>query len=204
MSPRRPSHQATRQQSKRRQARRANPPDAVAAQHDLPRTVRHHQFHHVPLALVVVGERRRREHGGVQERDEKPHPVRERLKHDNDNCVKPELLSQDVKILQHQRFHACFAPFTVNSITSSSIGRSKVSVGGAAEQPSMLAIALAERLLDGNGAARVHGGGFGGTIQAFVPLDDVESFSAGMDAVFGKGACGVYGVDHKGARAQWL
>ena len=97
-----------------------------------------------------------------------------------------------------------FLSLTRASGISSATLLQNVSVGGAAEQPSMLAIALAERLLDGNGAARVHGGGFGGTIQAFVPLDDVESFSAGMDAVFGKGACGVYGVDHKGARAQWL
>ena len=39
------------------------------------------------------------------------------------------------------------------------------------EQPSMYALALAEHVLDGRGAVRIHGGGFGGTIQAFVPLD---------------------------------
>ncbi len=97
-----------------------------------------------------------------------------------------------------------FVGLTRFSGISSAMLLQNVSVGGASEQPSMLAIALAEGLLQGRGAARVHGGGFGGTIQTFVPLDEVESFSAGMDAVFGKGACGVYGVDHEGARAQWL
>ena len=97
-----------------------------------------------------------------------------------------------------------FLELTRSSGISSAMLLQNVSVGGTAEQPSMVAIALAERLLENRGAARVHGGGFGGTIQAFVPIDDVESFSAGMDAVFGKGACGVYGVDHEGARAQWL
>lgn len=52
-----------------------------------------------------------------------------------------------------------------------------------------LALALAQRLLDGHGACRVHGGGFAGTIQAFVPLTRLSDFSAGMEAVFGKGCC---------------
>ena len=97
-----------------------------------------------------------------------------------------------------------FLELTRLSGASSAMYLQNVSVGGASDQPSMLAIALAEELLDGRGAVRVHGGGFGGTIQAFVPLDAVDAFSAGMDAVFGEGACGVYNVDHEGARFAWL
>lgn len=97
-----------------------------------------------------------------------------------------------------------FLALTRLSGASSAMFLQNVSVGGAADQPSMLAIALAEELLAGCGAVRVHGGGFGGTIQAFVPQDLVAEFSAGMDAVFGAGACGVYGVDHEGARFSWL
>lgn len=97
-----------------------------------------------------------------------------------------------------------FLELTRLSGASSAMYLQNVSVGGASDQPSMLAIALAEELLGGRGAVRVHGGGFGGTIQAFVPLDAVEGFAAGMDAVFGEGACGVYNVDHEGARFQWL
>ena len=60
-----------------------------------------------------------------------------------------------------------------------------------ADQPVGVALAVAEHLLDGAGAFRVHGGGFAGTIQAFVPLDKVASFKAGMDALLGEGACQV-------------
>ena len=58
-------------------------------------------------------------------------------------------------------------------------------------QPVALLLALAEDLLEGRGACRVHGGGFAGTIQAFVPLDILNSFVAGMEAVAGQGACHV-------------
>ncbi len=97
-----------------------------------------------------------------------------------------------------------FLLLTRRSGASSAMLLQNVSVGGACDQPSMLAIALAEALLAGRGAARVHGGGFGGTIQAFVPLDLIDAFSSGMDAVFGQGACGAYGIDHEGARARWM
>lgn len=97
-----------------------------------------------------------------------------------------------------------FMTYTRYSGASSAMLLQNVSVGGASEQPSMLAIALAESLLAGNGVARVHGGGFGGTIQAFVPTDWAPSFAKGMDAVFGEGACGIYGVDHEGAQAWWM
>ncbi len=54
-----------------------------------------------------------------------------------------------------------------------------------------LALSLSERLLDGKGAWRVHGGGFAGTIQAFVPNELLEAYCAEMDAVFGEGSCHV-------------
>ena len=53
----------------------------------------------------------------------------------------------------------------------------------------MTALALAERLLEGRGAVRVHGGGFAGTAQAFVPLENLEKFKTGMEAVLGEGSC---------------
>ena len=58
-----------------------------------------------------------------------------------------------------------------------------------AEQGLSLALALAEDFLAARGGVcRVHGGGFAGTVQAYVPLDAVDDFIAHMDAVFGKGA----------------
>ena len=61
--------------------------------------------------------------------------------------------------------------------------------GAAAEQPMALTLALCERLLQGRGACRVHGGGFAGTAQAWVPLDLAEAFRTGMERVLGEGAC---------------
>ena len=52
-----------------------------------------------------------------------------------------------------------------------------------------VSLALCEHYLQGRGAYRVHGGGFAGTVQAFVPLDRLESFQSGMDDALGKGAC---------------
>lgn len=57
-----------------------------------------------------------------------------------------------------------------------------------------LAIYLAKALLNGRGAARVHGGGFAGTIQAFVPCDILDDFVKGMEKVFGEGSCYVLSV----------
>jgi galactokinase len=62
-----------------------------------------------------------------------------------------------------------------------------------------LALALAERLLAGAGAWRVHGGGFAGTIQAFVPQEKLETFTSTMDGIFGKNACHKLMVRSSGA-----
>jgi galactokinase len=52
-----------------------------------------------------------------------------------------------------------------------------------------LALALTELKLRTRGAWRVHGGGFAGTIQVFLPTDQVTEYVAALEAVFGKGAC---------------
>ena len=52
-------------------------------------------------------------------------------------------------------------------------------------------LALCDTLLNGRGAYRVHGGGFAGTVQAFVPLDMLDDFKAGIEAVLGDGSCHV-------------
>ena len=56
------------------------------------------------------------------------------------------------------------------------------------EQPLSLALAVSEQLLSGKGAWRVHGGGFAGTIQAFVPNDMVAEYTDAMKAIFGDDA----------------
>ncbi len=57
------------------------------------------------------------------------------------------------------------------------------------EQGVVLGLYTAERILNGKGACRVHGGGFAGTIQAFVPNDLLETFIAEMEHLFGEGSC---------------
>ena len=61
-----------------------------------------------------------------------------------------------------------------------------------------LALALCQKYLDGRGAFRVHGGGFAGTVQAFVPFDILERFKTGIDAVLGGGACHVLSIRPQG------
>ena len=61
-----------------------------------------------------------------------------------------------------------------------------------------LSLALCRRLLDGRGAYRVHGGGFAGTVQAFVPQDMLEAFRSGIDGVLGQGACHVLSILPRG------
>ena len=57
------------------------------------------------------------------------------------------------------------------------------------EQKLSLALAMSEEILKGRGAWRVHGGGFAGTIQAFVPNDMLDEYKSTIESVFGKGSC---------------
>lgn len=59
------------------------------------------------------------------------------------------------------------------------------------EQPAAVALAVGSAMLGGRGAIRIHGGGFGGTIQAFVPAVLLTQFQEGMEAALGAGCCHV-------------
>ena len=61
--------------------------------------------------------------------------------------------------------------------------------GDVGERSVSLALGLCARLLGKDGAWRVHGGGFAGTVQAFVPLHQLEEFRTAMENVFGAGTC---------------
>lgn len=56
-------------------------------------------------------------------------------------------------------------------------------------QAVVLSISVARRILEGQGAVRVHGGGFAGTVQAYVPFGMVDAFRTGMEAILGEGCC---------------
>lgn len=57
------------------------------------------------------------------------------------------------------------------------------------EQAISIGIMLSKSILGRNGAVRVHGGGFAGTIQAFVPAEKVNEYSQEMNRIFGDGSC---------------
>ncbi len=68
------------------------------------------------------------------------------------------------------------------------------SISAPIEQAIPLGVMISKRILVGTGAVRVHGGGFAGTIQAFVPLELAEEYVAEMERVFGEGACYVFRI----------
>ena len=61
--------------------------------------------------------------------------------------------------------------------------------GSKSEQPVALGLALSDAVLGNEGAYRVHGGGFAGTIQAFVPKAKTEEYIRTLEAAFGEGCC---------------
>ena len=73
-----------------------------------------------------------------------------------------------------------------------------IPAGSKRQQDVALALALCQHLLQGQGAYRVHGGGFAGTVQAFVPFSLLENFRSGIDAVLGQGACHVLSIRPQG------
>ena len=70
------------------------------------------------------------------------------------------------------------------------------------DQSLSLALCMAEQMLQGKGAWRIHGGGFAGTTLNFVPTEDVERFVKTMNRTFGESACTVLNIRPEGA--AWL
>lgn len=66
------------------------------------------------------------------------------------------------------------------------------------QQAIPMVLVIGTRLLEGTGAIRVHGGGFAGTIQAFVPNDKLDRFKAGMEALLGQGKCHILHIRPQG------
>ena len=70
--------------------------------------------------------------------------------------------------------------------------------GAIQHQDVAVALALCDTLLGGRGAYRVHGGGFAGTVQAFVPTDMLDMFKSGIERVLGEGKCHVLSIRPEG------
>ena len=70
--------------------------------------------------------------------------------------------------------------------------------GAIQHQDVAVALALCDTLLQGRGAYRIHGGGFAGTVQAFVPMDMLDAFKFGIERVLGEGKCHVLSIRPQG------
>ena len=70
--------------------------------------------------------------------------------------------------------------------------------GAVKDQSVAVTLALCDTLLGDRGAFRVHGGGFAGTVQAFVPVDMLEDFRAKVDGILGAGKCHVLSIRPEG------
>ena len=105
---------------------------------------------------------------------------------------------QQVAALREGNFDKFLALVKQSGYSSYMYLQNVIPAGYKAHQDVAVALGLAEHYLKGRGAYRVHGGGFAGTIQAFVPLDMLEQFVAGMDAALGEGACHVLRIRPQG------
>lgn len=70
--------------------------------------------------------------------------------------------------------------------------------GAVEHQDVALALAICDTLLQGRGAYRVHGGGFAGTVQAFVPLDMLGQFKTNIERILGEGRCHILSIRPQG------
>ena len=109
-------------------------------------------------------------------------------------------VAEQTKALQNGDLDAFFANVIASGRSSYCYLQNVYTTKNVEEQGLSLALCLSERQLTGKKAAwRVHGGGFAGTVQAFVPSGEVASYREAMDAVFGKGSCMVLRIRPVGA-----
>ena len=96
-----------------------------------------------------------------------------------------------VHSLKHGHFDSFLTHVSESGNSSFKYLQNIFAVSDYTHQAVAIALNLAEHALAGKGACRVHGGGFAGTIQAFVPLDVLKSFKVDIEKVFGAGSCHV-------------
>ncbi len=101
---------------------------------------------------------------------------------------------QQVQALQAGDFDAFLRLVRQSGQSSWMYLQNVVPAGYTEHQDMAIALAMCHKLLGERGAFRVHGGGFAGTVQAFVPADMLDAFRDGMDAVLGQGACHVLSI----------
>ena len=109
-----------------------------------------------------------------------------------------ERVPQQVAALEQGDFDKFLALVKESGFSSFMYLQNVIPAGRTRNQEMAIALGLCEHYLRDRGAYRVHGGGFAGTVQAFVPFDLLDSFRAGIDAVLGQGACHVLSIRPQG------
>ena len=108
------------------------------------------------------------------------------------------LAQEEAACLKERDFPGFLSRVVASGRSSALCLQNLYSCSDPAHQGLTLALALSESILAGKGAWRVHGGGFAGTIQAFVPREMLETYRAQIEAVFGEGTCHVISVRSSG------
>lgn len=98
-------------------------------------------------------------------------------------------VDREASALDSGDFKAFLHEVTASGNSSFKYLQNIFAVSDSREQGMVLGLYNAEKLLNGRGACRVHGGGFAGTIQAFVPNEMLDGFVSGMERLFGRGSC---------------
>jgi len=99
------------------------------------------------------------------------------------------VVGEQVNALERNDFNSFLAMVTASGQSSYMYNQNVFPINNVREQGISLALALSDLILKGRGAWRVHGGGFAGTIQAFVPKDLLEIYITTLEHVFGKESC---------------
>ena len=109
-----------------------------------------------------------------------------------------ERVPQQVQALENGDFATFLKLIKESGYSSYMYLQNVIPAGYKAHQDVALALAMCEHFLQGKGAYRVHGGGFAGTVQAFVPFEILEDFRRGMDGILGAGSCHVLSIRPQG------
>ncbi|WP_139653192.1 galactokinase [Raoultibacter phocaeensis] len=114
--------------------------------------------------------------------------------------------SEQVQALKKGDFEAFLAYARLSGASSAQFLQnvSPHADGSQTRQPAMVILALCAHLLGTRGAWRIHGGGFGGSVLAFVPREEAASFAASMDRLLGYEACSLVSISPRGAWAERL
>jgi galactokinase len=105
----------------------------------------------------------------------------------------------EVEALERNDFKSFLSMVVDSGYSSYMYNQNIYPVNNVKEQGVSLALALSELVLKGEGAWRVHGGGFAGTIQAFVPQKLLDKYVNTLEHIYGKGSCHKLFIRHQGA-----